>query len=447
MAVRGAKEDGHRFIGEAVRRGARVIVGEAERPNDLPPSVFFIQAPDARMALARLAAGFHGNPAGKMKVIGITGTNGKTTTAYLLEYLLAKQGKRVGVIGTVDYRFNGRVVPAGETTPGPVWLHELLSQMAQGGCEYAVMEVSSHALDQHRVHGIPFERAVFTNLTQDHLDYHKTLEGYFECKARLFSELPRDRAAIVNGDDPWGEKLLGRISARAVTYGTKEGVHWRAEAPRTSSLSGTSFEARWEGERFWVASPLVGRHNVYNVLGALACAASLGLDGRKAGRDLEGFPGVPGRLERVDGGQDFGVFVDYAHTPDGLSQVLQSLRPCAKRLFVVFGCGGERDRDKRPKMGKIAAERADFVYLTSDNPRSEDPAAIAGEIRAGFPPDFKRYAVVLDRKKAVRQALLAARSGDLVLLAGKGHETVQVIGGQKIPYSDREEAKRIFDGH
>lgn len=444
VAIQGVKQDGTTFIQEAVSRGAMAIVADkkVENASSLP----IILVPDARAAAARLAAVFYGEPSKRFKVIGITGTNGKTTSSYLLEYLLACEGQKTGVIGTVSYRFDGKEWPAVETTPGPLQLQNLLSQMVAAGCSYGVMEASSHALDQKRVSEISFCAALFTNLTQDHLDYHGTMEAYFEAKAKLFSGLEPKDIAVINGDDAWGKKLLPRTRGRTLTYG----IHEKADLQACHiqyRVDSTDWDLKWENRVVKVSCPLVGVHNIYNVLGALAVLHGLGFDLSKIVGHLSKFGGVPGRLEAIQGGQNFGVFVDFAHTPDGLLNVLQALQKYRKqRLLVVFGCGGDRDRTKRPKMAAIASQLSDFVYITSDNPRSEDPKSIAAQICEGFPPDFKNYSVMLDRRKAIRQALLSAREGDIVLLAGKGHERTQVIGNQALPFSDQEEVQKVLCG-
>lgn len=445
VAIRGVKNDGGVFIEEAMKRGAVAVIGQSDisaRPRGTP----FMAVPEARVAMARLASAFYGHPASKLRVVGITGTNGKTTTSYLIEHLLACAGRRVGVMGTVSYRFGQKEIPAVETTPGPLRAQEILSQMVADGCEDAVMEVSSHALDQKRVEGIGFEAALFTNLTQDHLDYHASLEAYFECKSRLFTSLAPEKPAVINIDDESGRRLVSMTPGRVVSYAVNREADFKASKIRPAGQA-TAFDLTAAGETLPVEIPLIGLHNVYNALGALAVVHALGLDLKKAIADLKSFKGVPGRLEAVRAGQNFMVFVDFAHTPDGLENVLKSLVPYKKKkLILVFGCGGDRDRDKRPRMAQIAARYADLVIVTSDNPRTEDPRVIAEAVRAGFPNEFKFYAVVLDRRKAIRQALLSARQGDIVLLAGKGHERCQIIGAEAQPFNDREEVERVLDG-
>lgn len=444
VAVRGTRQDGGAFTQEAFRRGAVAVV--TDRVPVISEKIPVILVPDSRIAAARLAAAFYGYPSKSMKVVGVTGTNGKTTSTYLVEHMLLAQRQTVGVIGTVNYRFAGRQLPAVETTPGPVRLQALLAQMREAGCRYAVMEVSAHAIDQSRVDGIHFEAALFTNLTQDHLDYFKTLDDYFECKAKLFTALSPDSFAILNADDPKAAPLRGKIRARVISFGVKNEAQIRAEI-LDSDLSRTRLRLHGQDGALTVQIPLAGLHNVYNALGAIGVMKALGFDLKKSAAHLSGFPGVPGRLERIDRGQNFSVFVDYAHTPDGLENVLRSLSSYKKRrLITVFGCGGDRDKGKRPQMAEIAGIFSDFVVVTSDNPRSEEPRQIADQVCSGFPERFKNHVVTLDRRKAIRQALLMARENDIVLLAGKGHETVQVIGNEALPFSDREEAERVLDG-
>ena len=381
-----------------------------------------------------------------MKLVGITGTNGKTTTSFLIEHMLRGERQNVGLIGTVNYHFAGKEIPAAETTPGPLRLQALLSQMCENLCDHVVLEVSAHAIDQNRTAGIHFQSALFTNLTRDHLDYFESLENYFNCKARFFTSLSEDQAAVLNQDDPRVRTLKEKTRARVITFGIENPADLKAEVVE-SDLKNTRFRLHWPRGEIFVEIPLVGLHNVYNALGALAVMQSLGFDLAAAAGHLSDFKGVPGRLERVDRGQNFSVFVDYAHTPDGLENVLRSLKPYKKgKLITLFGCGGDRDRGKRPLMAKIASGYSDFVVITSDNPRSEDPRDIAAEIQAGFPGGFKDYVSTLDRKKAIRQTLLMARENDIVLLAGKGHETTQVVGNETLPFSDQEEAERVLDG-
>ena len=445
VAIRGKKLDGRQFIQEAIGRGASAVVTDnLEKPDGPVP---FLLVPDSRSAASKLAAAFYGNPSEKLTVIGLTGTNGKTTVSYLIEHLLQKENKKVGVIGTVNYRFDGQEEPSKETTPGPLKSQEILSEILKAGLSHAVMEVSSHALDQDRVSDIRFSAAAFTNLTQDHLDYHGTMEHYFESKAKLFTGLGPETTSVLNADDAWAMRLAKSVKNKIITYGLKGDADLKAER-LTMSVEAMQFTLKEGGKTVPVTLPLLGRHNVSNALGALGIMKALNFPLERSLEHLRDFKGVPGRLERLNEGQNFSVLIDFAHTPDALENALRSMHDYkSKRLLTVFGCGGDRDKGKRPKMGRIAADWSDFVYVTSDNPRSEDPEMIAREICSGFPAQYNRYAVVLDRHKAIRRALMDAREGDLVLLAGKGHEQTQVIGDHVFAFSDRHEAEKILHGH
>ena len=442
LAVQGAKDDGGRFIDEAVQRGAAAVIAEPATRRSAA-AVPIIEIPDSRRTVWRMAAAFYEDPSREMCVTGVTGTNGKTTTTYLLEHLFRKAGRSPGVIGTVSTRFAGQEFPAVETTPGPLKLQQILSQMKKAHVDRVAMEVSSHALHQERVSGVHFTCAVFTNLTQDHLDYHGTMQAYFDCKAKLFEGLDANAAAVVNEADEWGKKLIGRTRAKIWTFGA-DSSHFRADAV-SDTPEGTFFDLKHPGGTAKVRMSLHGSFNVLNALGAIAAASAQGVEPARSAAALADFAGVPGRMESIRLGQDFTVLVDFAHTPDGLENVLRASKGAGK-LILVFGCGGDRDRKKRPQMAGIAARYADQIIVTSDNPRSEDPKAIAAEVCAGFPAGFDRYRVVLDRRKAIREALLSARTGDRVILAGKGHERAQIVGTQALPFSDREEAERVLHG-
>jgi UDP-N-acetylmuramyl-tripeptide synthetase len=453
VAVRGLRADGHRFIPQALERGARAVV--AEPPDPLPGRpVGRILVPDTRRALPRLADAYFGRPSRALTVVGVTGTNGKTTTSYLVEALLRARGDATGVIGTIQYVVRGVAREAGQTTPEAIELQGLLADMVAAGVGGVAMEVSSHALEQRRVDGIAFDCAVFTNLTQDHLDYHGTMERYAEAKGRLFFELlgeggKPDAAAVLNGDDPWGARWARELAesrrCRVLTFGLGAGLAVRARR-HTSGAGGIRLEADTPAGPVAFASPLIGEHNVMNLLGAVATGVALHLDPATVAGALAGVQAVPGRFERVDAGQDFLVVVDYAHTPDALQRVLETARRLtAGRLGVVFGCGGDRDRGKRPIMGRIAAGLADRVWLTSDNPRSEDPDAIIAEISLGVvPPPPGGYTNHPDRRAAIRDALGWARAGDTLVIAGKGHETYQIIAGQSLPFDDRQVTREIL---
>ena len=429
FCVRGGQGDGHDFATSAVIRGATSLVLERWLPLDAVQ----VRVPSVRRAMGPISAAFHGDPAGRMTLVGVTGTNGKTTTTYLLEAVFRHAGRTPGVVGTTGVRIDGRSVPFPRTTPEAPDLQRLLAQMVDEGVNATALEVSSHGLHQHRVGGMRFDVAVFTNLTQDHLDYHASMEDYFEAKARLFAPEVSD-VAVVNDDSEDGRRLAGRIPT--ITYGVGEGADVRARDVETTRL-GVSF--RVDGVQ--IRSPLRGSFNVENCLAALATARALQIDPDVAAAAIGTVRGVPGRVEPVEAGQDFLVLVDYAHTPDSLENVLAAARPLAGgRLLVVFGCGGDRDRAKRPLMGTVATSNADVTIVTSDNPRSEDPAAIIGEIEPGASAGGGAYVVEPDRRTAIRLAMSEARAGDVVVIAGKGHETYQELADRTIAFDDREVA-------
>ena len=442
VAVPGPATDGHLFIDHAVRNGASVIV--AREKLQLPDDVFLIVDPDTVGALARLAARWYDEPARHVKCIGITGTNGKTTTAFLLRHILTAAHHPAGLIGTVEYALGSETIPARQTTPGPLEIHSLLARMRSAGLEYAVMEVSSHALDQRRVDAVPFHAALFTNLTRDHLDYHRTLEDYLEAKLKLFRSLDHSAAAIVNRDDPAASDVVeAAASGRVFTYALDRPADFRPVDVRTS-LAGSSFRMTCAGRLQDISTPLVGWHNLYNCAAAIAAAIDLKLPPESIASAVQSFQGVPGRLERIADPQ-LSVFVDYAHTPDALENVLNALASLAPgRLIVVFGCGGDRDTGKRPRMGAIAERLADHVVVTSDNPRSEDPAEIAQDILAGMTrPDAAQ--LVLDRREAISAALDFARPDDCVLIAGKGHENYQIFADRRIDFDDRLVVRELLE--
>ncbi|MFO7535550.1 MAG: UDP-N-acetylmuramoyl-L-alanyl-D-glutamate--2,6-diaminopimelate ligase [Kiritimatiellia bacterium] len=445
IAIPGNKLNGANFIEDALTRGAAAVVAEQAGPP--LKDVTVIRVANAREALARLASAFYGRPSARLRVAGVTGTNGKTTVTYLVRDILEAAGYPCGLIGTVEYRLGNRVIPAARTTPDPLTLQSCFSQMLQNGCTAAVMEVSSHALDQERAWGIEFDAAVFTNLTQDHLDYHGTMESYFEAKKKLFLAIGRGSktaSAIVNLDDPYGRRLASDpgIAARMLTYGRSPDALIRAEEVRLSA-SGSAFRvvSPWGGGE--AALRLLGGYNVSNALAALAVCGCLGLPLPVILKRLAELHAVPGRLEEVPNTRGFQVFVDYAHTDDALMNVLQTLREiCAGRLIAVFGCGGNRDKTKRAKMGAAAARLADFTVLTSDNPRTEDPMAILEQIRGGM--GGAPHEVAPDRAEAIKRALAIAGKGDIVLIAGKGHETFQEFDNRVIPFDDRDVARNLL---
>ena len=451
VAVRGVRADGHGFIPQAVERGARAVV--AEPPDPLPgDTVARILVPDTRRTLPKLADAYYGHPSRALTVVGITGTNGKTTTSYLCEALLRARGLATGVIGTIQYVVGGKAREAGQTTPEAIELQGLLAEMVAAGVGGVAMEVSSHALELNRVDGVSFDVAVFTNLTQDHLDFHKTMQAYANAKRRLFVELlaageKPGATAVLNADDPVGAEWAAALPGRVITFGLGAG-HVIHPLQHESGIGGIRLVATSPSGPVHLVSPLIGEHNAMNLLGAVGVGVALGLSPAAIASALGSVTRVPGRFEQVEAGQDFLVVVDYAHTPDALERVLETARRLTPgRLGVVFGAGGDRDRGKRPVMGRIAATLADRVWLTSDNPRSEDPATIIEEIAAGVvPAPPKGYARHPDRRDAIGQALDWARPGDTIVIAGKGHEPYQIIGGQVLPFDDRLVAREFLTG-
>jgi UDP-N-acetylmuramoyl-L-alanyl-D-glutamate--2,6-diaminopimelate ligase len=443
----GAHHDGREFAKEALRLGARALLVQGQPLEELDVPQMAVK--DGRDALARLAHAFYGDPSGKIKVIGVTGTKGKTTTTYLIRSLLEGAGKPAGLIGTIAYVTGARTYEAGNTTPSSLTLVKLLDEMRRQKRQWAVMEVSSHALEMKRVLGIRFKGAVFTNLGRDHMDYHKNFTNYFNAKRRLFTEFKSLKHSVVNADDAYGKKLLKELKSKAVGYGLRAKCAYQAKKVQT--LPGV---VRFEVQGHSFEAPLTGLFNVYNSLAALSILREMGLPWEALQEGLKRAPAVPGRFEKVSGGQDFTVLVDYAHTPDALEQALRAARGLLKkgqRLISVFGCGGDRDRTKRPLMGGISARMADATVVTSDNPRTEDANAILNEILKGISPALVRNGhrkvwVEVDREKALRQALSMAKKGDLVLIAGKGHETYQIIGEEKRHFDDREVALEILKG-
>lgn len=456
VAIAGATMDGHQFIDEAIRRGASAVVAQrlpSARSNGAlgprPRAEAHARAcpclvvPDTRQALVTIATRFYGHPSRKLKLLGVTGTNGKTTTSYLLKAILEAAGQRVGLLGTIVYQIGGRLVPSTNTTPGPLELARYFAQMVGEGLQWCAMEVSSHALAQGRIDGLEFEAALFTNLGSDHLDYHKTLDAYAVAKRRLFDYIRPQGYAVVNVDDGYGRVLAETIPNRSViTYGVE----------RSGKASVKSLVCSWQGTELvldtpWgvvpITTPLLGRHNVWNLAAAATTLLWLGIPPGAIREGLAGVEQVPGRLERVSNGAEMNILIDYAHTADALRLVLLSLRELTRgRLIVVFGCGGNRDLTKRPVMGKMASLLADHVVLTSDNPRGEDPMEIIRQIQAGFPQGFAQYDVVPDREQAIITALSAARRDDTVLIAGKGHEAYQTFQHVSVPFSDREVVER-----
>lgn len=446
IALRGLKATGADFAAEAIRRGAVAVV--ADRPAAVATSVPWVIVTDARAAMASLAGEFYGHPSRSMQVVGITGTNGKTTTAYLLRAVFLSAGKKCGLLGTVAYSVGDRERPALRTTPEAPDVQRMFQQMVESGCRACVMEVSSHALALRRVDDTTFAAGVFTNLTRDHLDYHGDMESYFAAKRRLFEMLPRGAPAVINLDDPRGEALKKLVST-PITYAINKAADL-TPGPLTLSFDGLEFEARTPKGTVQVRSKLVGRPNVSNILAAVATSVALDIPTSAIERGLASLTGVPGRFEVVSGrGDDVTVVIDYAHTDDALKNLLETARPLAqRRVITVFGCGGDRDRTKRPLMGAVAARLSDIVVITSDNPRTEDPLRIMEEIKRGIPPASDRSAAtfsIVDRREAIQFAIRKAQPGDLVLLAGKGHEQSQTIGREELPFDEAAIAREALE--
>jgi UDP-N-acetylmuramoyl-L-alanyl-D-glutamate--2,6-diaminopimelate ligase len=439
IARPGTKTDGRKFIEDAKSRGAVAVITPA---NIQDPPLPQIVLPDPAAA-SRLANAYHNHPSRKLKLIGITGTNGKTTVAYLVRHILTKSNLRCGMIGTVEFNDGLQTVEASMTTPGPIELAQWLARMRDQLCKACAMEVSSHALDQNRVAGVQFAAAAFTNLTGDHLDYHQTMPRYAAAKAKLFEMLDPSAVAVVNTDDDHWRAMVHRSRARVLRYGFADSADYRARDVLTSS-AGTNFVLLTPNGTADVRMQLIGRHNIQNALCAAALAIeTMGLSVQQVAAALTDATGAPGRLQTLRCGQNFAVLVDYAHTDDALANVLSALRPLVRgKLRVLFGCGGDRDRTKRPRMAAVAEKLADCVYVTSDNPRTEDPSKIIADIAQGFSPARPKCVMIdLDRRKTIRQIVADARDGDVVLLAGKGHENYQILGTQKHHFDDMEEAR------
>lgn len=448
VALRGLKADGASFAAQAAGRGASLVVAETPAPAGL--AVPWLVVSDARVALALLADRFYGHPSRDLSVIGVTGTNGKTTTAYLLAAILDAAGLPAGIMGTVSYRVGREEREAARTTPEAPDVQQLLREMKERGCRSAVMEVSSHALALKRVDGMRFAAAIFTNLTRDHLDFHADMESYFAAKRRLFEMLPPGAPAIINADDPRGAALVP-VTSRPITYGIQQAADVRPDSLELG-LDGVMLDVLTPRGSVAIRSKLVGRPNAYNILAATAAAVALDLPLQSIAEGVHALSGVPGRFEVVSSASDnVTVVVDYAHTDDALRNLLETARPLAKRrLITVFGCGGDRDRTKRPLMGMVAARLSDVVLITSDNPRSEDPARIIDEIRRGIPagtPAGSRQTDVVpivDRAEAIERAVAIADPDDLILIAGKGHEKYQQIGDRVLPFDDVAVARRAL---
>ena len=458
VAVRGFHSDGHEFVLQAAKQGAIAVIVEQENKDAAAIGAVQIIVKDSRRALALLADAFYGHPSQKLKLIGVTGTNGKTTTTYLVKAIIEAAGGTAGLIGTIDYRVGDRVYPAPNTTPESLDLQRLLSEMTGVGVDTCVMEVSSHALALGRTTGCSFVAAAFTNLTQDHLDFHETMASYFEAKLLLFKGLGPEAHAVVNLDDGRAMEIIAATQAKVITTGFSDRCDVHPGNEIRHGIFGLQLDVVTPQGTIRIDSPLVGRHNIYNILTAVGIGVALGFESGEIGRGIKAMKAVPGRMEKVIEGQSYGVIVDYAHTEDALMRLLEAVREIAEnRIITVFGCGGDRDRNKRPKMGAAAAKGSDVVIVTSDNPRTEDPSLIIREIEAGMSSSGIKvptpgavnsnragktpYLVIPDRHDAIAAAVNMAKPGDVVVLAGKGHEDYQIIGERKTHFDDREAAR------
>ncbi|WP_110953225.1 UDP-N-acetylmuramoyl-L-alanyl-D-glutamate--2,6-diaminopimelate ligase [Anaerosinus massiliensis] len=452
VCITGATVDGHNYIEQAVKNGAVAVL--VEKDVVVPDDITVIRVQDVKASIQAIVPYFYDYPARKMRMIGITGTNGKTTTSYLIRAILRTAGFKVGVIGTIQILIEDRVLPIHNTTPDVIDLQSILAEMADCGMDYVVMEVSSHALAQNRVAGCEFDAAVFTNVTQDHLDYHKTFENYIAAKAKLFASLvdennaKSNKNAIVNLDDDASQAMLDQTKCNVLTYGVKKKSDIIAQDICVLAR-GANFTVTGDFGSMPLNLKITGVFNVYNVMGAIGAALAEGIDEKVIRETLEAFTSVPGRFELVDEGQNFSVIVDYAHTPDGLENILKTAREIAEnRIITVFGCGGDRDRTKRPIMGRIATELSDVVIATSDNPRTEDPEFILSQVEEGVLAVLgdKQHEKITDRKTAIHQAISIAEAGDIVIIAGKGHEDYQILKDRTIHFDDKEIAREAIRG-
>ncbi len=456
IAIPGSKADGHQYLPQACEAGAVAVI--VEREQEVPKSFTgYVQVvKSAREAVDRLAAQFYHHPSNEMFVFGVTGTNGKTSVTYMLEYVLSKLRLPCGVLGTINHHLQDKIWPTEMTTPDPISLQKRLREMKEAGAKAIAMEVSSHALDQKRANGVDFNTVIFTNLTRDHLDYHETMESYFQSKQKLFTDLlwkteKRPHFAVINIDDSWGARMRVAATAGLWTYGQKKSADFSYQINKVD-FSQTDFELRTPTGVHTAHIPMCGAHNVANAVAVVAAVASLGIPPGTSLEVLSNFTGVPGRLQFVPNSKSLNVFVDYAHTPDALESVLRALRKVRddlkshSQIWTIFGCGGDRDKGKRPLMATIAAQGSDRVMVTSDNPRTEDPEAILADILKGVPENLQKEKVLVDvdRRNAIETVLKLAKPHDVVLIAGKGHEDYQIIGKEKKYFSDFETAKEIL---
>ncbi|MGI8467415.1 MAG: UDP-N-acetylmuramoyl-L-alanyl-D-glutamate--2,6-diaminopimelate ligase [Pyrinomonadaceae bacterium] len=449
VAVRGLTLDGHRFIEDVMRRGAVGVISESDAPENFQGA--WLKVSDARAALAKAAAAVNGNPSRELKLVGITGTNGKTTTAYLCAALATANGEKSAMLTTVEYRIGEKSEPAIRTTPEASDTEKFLREAVDADCKMAAMETSSQAIDLHRCDWLKFRVAVFTNLTRDHLDYHQTMENYFDAKKKLFDGRLGEKPAssVINVDDDWGAKLASELQTnnqKVVTFALNNSANLTAADIEVSLIKGTSFVLKTPNGERNITSPLVGKPHVYNILSATAAALELGYDLDKICAGIKTCAGAPGRFERVQHDGDFAIVIDYAHTDDALLNTLKTARNLTNgRIITVFGCGGDRDRSKRAPMGEIAGRNSDLVIITSDNPRTENPLTIIEQIETGLKNTSCPYLKIPDRREAIYQAIQKAKSGDVVIIAGKGHETYQIVGADKFHFDDREVALEALE--
>lgn len=435
VCIKGNSFDGHDFAQKAMDRGAVAVI--CERDIGIKNSII---VEDSRKAYAQICSAFYSKAHKKLRMIAVTGTNGKTTTSYIIKKILESSGLKTGLIGTVNVTIGKERYPADLTTPDPVDLHRYLMLMNIAGCDACVMEVSSQALEQERVYGINFDCAVFTNLSPEHLDYHKSMQNYARAKSKLFE---MSKVSVINSDDEYAPLMLRSSAGKTYTYGTDENADFRAEKICLSA-DGVDYSLSYKGKAYRVAFPGMGIFSVSNSLAAVSAASVLGVDISKAIREAERFEGISGRMEKIDNSFGINIIIDYAHTPASLENAAKTLKEIYDgRLITVFGCGGDRDKDKRPMMGKIACENSDFVFITSDNPRTENPEMIINDILSGI--NTKNYYRITDRKLAIKSALYSAVKGDTVLIAGKGHEKYQIIGNQKIYFNEREIIRKLLE--
>ncbi|KUG03558.1 udp-n-acetylmuramoylalanyl-d-glutamate--2,6- diaminopimelate ligase [hydrocarbon metagenome] len=446
VCITGFKTDGHSFAAEAVTKGAAAVL--VEKTVVVPAGAVVIHTSNTRKALAALARNYYEQAEHGLRIIGVTGTNGKTTTTHLIKAILEEAGKKTAILGTLYAKIGDIEMDLGRTTPEALEIEEFISLCGREKAEYLVMEVSSHALDLHRVDKIPFNAAVYTNLTQDHLDYHQNMDHYLQTKLKLFQMVDgQDSYSIINADDQYADYFTAAALGRCLNYGVNRAVDVQA-GELSFNLKGSSFKFHYQGKAVSINMHLIGRFSVYNALAAITCGLAEGVEPKVIKKAIEKVQGVSGRFEQVPSKHDFTVIVDYAHTPDGLENILNTSRQIVEnRLITVFGCGGDRDRTKRPLMGEIAARYSDFCIVTSDNPRSEEPESIIADIVPGLDQvENSRYAIIVDRREAIRHAINFGKKGDLIIIAGKGHETYQLVKDQVLDFDDRKVAAEFLKG-